>query len=367
LVTEETIVQLANVSAVSAGFIAAIVAYMFTANTYKKFVKFILLGVFFFVLSTVLFVVSVLPDFQAFSNPNTIENASAIIFVGGWVYVSLIFVFAAFQVELIGMKASIIVTIKWNAEQKFKGKYKEAIPKEKIKLGLLNNVITSEFERGIAILVVSRLHNYLRSFALEILAEGIKANEYGIYVSTNMPYHTVMKGMKGLPLKFSDKIFVVDCYSPIFGFGEKPIVGKEAELHAKDIKTLHECIRKIRKKIGIGKDYNRVRIVYDNLSLMKLSVEKEEIIKYIYHSVPIEKELGWISIFICDEEDERGELEKLLNFMCDCKITIDEKMIKDKQCVCLKVVDLEKKCKWDSNEHVCKEEEDETCCFLTVE
>jgi len=112
LISAQALAQLAEVAAVSAGFIAAIVAYMITTEEYKRFVKFVLIAVVFFVISTVLFVGLASPTFGSFLlnylsvDPALACDLAIFIFAVGWIYVSVLFIIASFQVEVVGLRAS---------------------------------------------------------------------------------------------------------------------------------------------------------------------------------------------------------------------------------------------------------------------
>lgn len=372
MISETTLAQLAEVAAISAGFIAAIVAYMITTEEYKRFVKYFLVSVLFFVASSVLFVGLASHTLQSFLldylavDPTVISDLSIAIFTLGWIYVSAVFIVASFQVEVVGLRASLPDTLRWFIQSKIKGEFKESIKKKTVKIKFLDKVIQAEVKRGLCILVISRLQNYMRNFAFQFLAEGLSTDEYGIYVSTNVPYHVINDALRNIPVT-QQRLFVIDCYSPLFGFGEKPIIGKPARLNAKNIKTLHQNIRKIRKKIGLEKDYNKVRIIYDSIDLMKFSVNETDVIRYLYHSVPIEKELGWITIFLCGEGEKETAIGRFLSFMADCTIVMEEKSVKDERKVYLKIIDMEKVCKWDSCEHECTIVSDVPCCYMAVD
>jgi KaiC/GvpD/RAD55 family RecA-like ATPase len=359
LIPPDALAELANVAAVSAGFIAAIVAYIITAEGYKKFTKYFIVAIFFFVTSAILYVALTSSTFQTFLgdvgvDPTTVSNTSLLIFTLGWIYVSVVFVVASFEVEVVGLRASLRDNLEWFLESKIRGRYKESIHKENVKIQFLAKVIKTELSRGLCIFVISRLQNYMRDFAFEVLAEGFSNGEYGIYVSTNIPYHLVEDDFKNMSSDSKPRQFIIDCYSPLFGFGERPIMGKPSQFNAKDIKTLHQLIRTIRKRIGLGNDCNKLRIIYDNIDLMKFSVSETDIIRYLYHSVPIEKELGWVTVFLCNEEAKDTAIMRFVSLMADCTVTLEEKCVKNERKVFLKIANMKKTCVVDESEHEVK-------------
>lgn len=170
--------------------------------------------------------------------------------------------------------------------------------------------------KGDTILAVCEFLQDGRILAKKIIDSG----EYAIYISCDRPYTLVKEEFKA----YSGKLYCVDCFTNLYGFGEFKQAEKESNsytLNPPTTKELHNTLREIRRRIVsrilCGKDWiqlNKVErkkveleltsreakvekiknvwIIYDSISSLAAVFDIEPLLMFLIHDTTVDMTIG---------------------------------------------------------------------------
>lgn len=148
----------------------------------------------------------------------------------------------------------------------------------------------------------------------------IKNSNYVIYITADRPYSMVMEELKD----YREKIFCIDCFTNVYGFGEfKEVKGESNSFTLKPttVKELHERLREVRKQIIAAMYYNKdwsslsrqelreitielsskeatferdnnIWIIYDSISSLAAIFDMEPLLMFLIHDTTVDTTIG---------------------------------------------------------------------------
>lgn len=286
--------SLLEATVISAGFAATAASFMLSSDTldqYNRYAKYTHVSIILFATSAII---------EAVRPGNTL---TPFVFGTGWIMLITSLGSATFSAEIVGVQANIRHRIQWLYQYHLRGWLRDEsltpnpITHQPFELRFLRSLYEGSMMRGTSVFVSGAAETNPKFFAYQIALEGLQNEEHIIYVNTKRVPAQVRDQLEAAATSM-DRFHIIDIYNPSFGLGEIPITGVKEEHRAKTLKGLHREIRRIRMKIGIEDDRFQVRIVYDDINLLSDIMGFRGTNKFILHSLPVEKVLGWVSIYV---------------------------------------------------------------------
>ncbi len=197
-------------------------------------------------------------------------------------------------------------------------------PKGTIKIDIFKSsgVIEKDLPLGNIFFIYGHNSHDIRYFTYHVVAS--HENPFVLFICFDQPAWSLLNFDK-LKDKFGDwildkKFWFADVYTGLYGLSEIAslrewdlkkflVKGKKVDISknvlvCSDIHTLHKRIREFREICdkeagGTSLSNNRIVFVHDNVNLF--TEAEKDIVYYVTHAAPLERQVGWIDIFTLDE------------------------------------------------------------------
>ncbi len=328
----------ASISTASLAFIVGLYAFFDSHSRLQESAYNIVATIFFFSLSTLLLVISLIMTVNAVIYIGLIiAEIGLVVFSLGWLLLFRTFFLLYGRVSHMRDRRFIKYIFPFSIINGLRSK-KYALtvrPRNSFNLGPYSLVDEEAkiISQGYSILFIGPKHLTTQLIAIDILVDGINNGETANYVCCNRPPYQVWGWFKigvSLSANLFQRVILIDAFSPHLGFDDEILKDANEEIEregvtiiqAKGMAGIHSAgntawykTKNILKREGLKYRIPN-RIVYDNLSSLS-SISSSDLVRSFYqHCVASERKYGMITIF-AESEDTDPEILSAIEGVVD--------------------------------------------------
>lgn len=317
----------ASISTASLAFIVGLYAFFDSHSRLQESAYNIVITIFFFSLSTLLLVISlIITANQALSIGLIIAESGLVIFAMGWLLLFRTFFLLYGRVSHMRDRRFVKYVFPFSIINNLRSKKYALTVKSRNSFALGPfNLLDEEVKtiaQGYSFLFIGPRHVTFQLMAIDILVDGLKNGETANYVCCDRPPYQVWEWFKRgepVPVNLIRHVILVDAFSPHLGYDDEILKDANEEIEregvtiisGKGMAGVHSACNTAwyKTKDILNKEGLKYRIpnrmVYDNVSSLS-GISSADLVRSFYqHCVASERKYGMITIFVeFDDADQ---------------------------------------------------------------